>query len=163
MYRILVSTITKITFSKDRLFAGKPYCYVNGDWWDGFHSVRGVVFVKVGPKGAWIEHHGDVPDLIPGGGEIVDSGEREQWGFNYWISGMKERLFEHPTLWYGAVNKGRIRQGRSAITAYNQDREILTDFLRFEGEVWSATIKPPAQGHPEPLNWWIETSGLVEF
>lgn len=158
-----MSTLTKISFSKSRLFEGKPYCKVGNEWWDGFHSSRGVIFVKVENRKTWVEHHGDVADLSDGGGVIKPTGDLEKLGFNLMVGGLKQRLLDHPTLWYGAINKHRVQRGVPAITVYNQHDSVLTDYLRFEGEVWTATVKDPITTHPEPLNFWIETDGRVEF
>jgi len=158
-----MSTVTSITFSKARLFDGLPWCHVNGQWWDGFTSYRGVVFVKVDGLKSWLEHHGDLHDLEPGGMVITHEGNNKLHGWNLWPGNSFERAASIPKLWLGSVNKSRIRMGRPAVTVYGDGKQILTDQLRFEGEVWSTRLERPVITSPEPLNWWIETTGRVEY
>ena len=158
-----MSTTTVITFSKARLFDGLPWCHVNGQWWDGFTSCRGVVFVKVDGLKSWVEHHGDVVDLAPGGMVIDHHGPNSLEGWNLWAGDSFKRSMGVDGLWLGSVNKGRIHMGRSGVTAYTNGKQILTDQLRFEGEVWSTRLERPVTTSPEPLNWWIETQGRVEY
>jgi hypothetical protein len=87
-----------------------------------------------------------------------------QEDFNRMVEGMKDRLLENPTLVYVAVNLSRALSGRTAVTVYRGRDRVLCPAVRLDGLVWSATVKPPARGPMEPLNFWIESdSDRVEI
>ena len=158
-----MTTVTTINFSKERLFDGLPWCYVNGKWWDGFTSFKGIVFIKVDAKKCWVEHHGDVTDLEPGGLTSGYDGEHKLHGWNLFAGDSFDRCSKIPNLWVGSVNKFRVAMGKPGITVYGDGKQILTDLLRFEGEVWTTRLQVPVTTSPEPLNWWLETVGRVEY
>lgn len=158
-----MSTLTRITIDKARLFDGRAAYNVGGRWWDGFTSVRGVLFVCSGGGHAWLEHHGDTTDLHEGGIRITpDDGEIDFLTFNAMVPGQAQRLADDPDLVMAAVNRARVASERTAVTVFQGDGRILCPKVRLEGEVYSATVKPPRRSRPEPLNFWVETRGRTE-
>ena len=132
--------------------------------WQGFDSVRGVVFVKAEAGRSWIEHHGDYEDLMEGGlvySPTTDA--RERVLFNLLAEGHLARLAADLTLTIVGVNKGRVAKSQTAVTAYTHQGGALVPSLRMEGLVRSAVNKPPIVGSKEPLNAWLETRNGVEF
>lgn len=158
-----MSTVTKITISKARLFADLPAWNVDGVWWDGFTSLRGVVFVCAEDGQAWIEHHGDLVDLVQGGHVIgPGDGDHERMRFNLFPAGQRQRLDDDPALIFAAVNRAKVAAGRTAVTAFQERAQILCPRLRLEGPTYSTTVKPPIRTRPEPLNFWVETRERME-
>lgn len=150
----------RITINRAALIKGEPCYLVDGALMRGFEC-RGVVFVKAEGGKAWVEFHGD-DDRFAEGGRVVESAEAiEQSLFNFFPAGELARLDD--SLKFGAVNRGRVMQGRTAVTAYVRGGAVLCPALRFEGVVRSVTVVPPILAPAEPLNSWVETDGLAEF
>jgi hypothetical protein len=168
-----------LRFDREALTAGNPCVRVddNPRLWEGFTITRGVLLIKAHNNDAYMEFHGDDPDITDLGHSLILAGRNaDRIPFDRlcspWPRAALEALKRDHTLRLGTISKYALSIDTPACLCFQANEYGVfgaeRNLVRFEARpghpIYSMVVNPPLLGRPEPYNCWVETtSPLVEY